>query len=49
MAGGERQQMVVIERGLMAHPRILMLDEPFVGLAPLIMNEIFRVVAALPA
>jgi branched-chain amino acid transport system ATP-binding protein len=43
MSGGE-QQMLAIGRGLMAVPRILMLDEPSLGLAPMIVEMIFRVV-----
>jgi branched-chain amino acid transport system ATP-binding protein len=43
LSGGE-QQMVAIGRGLMAGPRILMLDEPSLGLAPLLVEEMFRVV-----
>jgi len=39
MSGGE-QQMVAIARGLMARPRLLMIDEPFLGLAPMIVQEI---------
>jgi branched-chain amino acid transport system ATP-binding protein len=43
MSGGE-QQMAAIARGLMSKPRLLMLDEPSLGLAPLLVNEIFRVI-----
>ncbi len=40
LSGGE-QQMLVIGRGLMAHPRLMLLDEPSLGLAPLLVQEIF--------
>ncbi len=43
LSGGE-QQMVAIGRGLMAAPRLLMLDEPSLGLAPLMVEEVFGVV-----
>src|SRR5664279_4595694 len=43
LSGGE-QQMLVVGRALMMHPRLLMLDEPSMGLAPLMVNEIFRVI-----
>ncbi len=46
MSGGE-QQMLAIGRALMARPRLLMLDEPSLGLAPLIVQEIFRTLEKL--
>ena len=46
MSGGERQ-MVALGRALMARPSLLMLDEPSLGLAPLIVKEIFRVIVRL--
>jgi branched-chain amino acid transport system ATP-binding protein len=46
LSGGE-QQMVAIGRGLMAGPRILMLDEPSLGLAPIMVQEMFGVIGEI--
>ncbi len=46
LSGGE-QQMLAIGRGLMARPRMLMLDEPSLGLAPRLVEEVFRIIAEI--
>ncbi len=46
LSGGE-QQMLAMGRGLMSHPRLLLVDEPSVGLAPILVREILRVLAEL--
>jgi branched-chain amino acid transport system ATP-binding protein len=46
LSGGE-QQMLAVGRGLMAKPKLLLMDEPSLGLAPLLVREIFRVVGEL--
>ncbi|NLV50244.1 MAG: ABC transporter ATP-binding protein [Clostridiales bacterium] len=46
LSGGE-QQMLVMGRALMSHPKLLMLDEPSMGLAPILVEQIFSIIQAL--
>jgi branched-chain amino acid transport system ATP-binding protein len=46
LSGGE-QQMLAISRGIMARPSLMMLDEPSLGLAPIIVDQIFRIIAGI--
>ncbi|MEH6776561.1 MAG: ABC transporter ATP-binding protein [Cereibacter changlensis] len=48
LSGGE-QQMVAIARGMMARPKLLMFDEPSLGLAPIIVSQVFEVIGKIAA
>lgn len=46
LSGGE-QQMLAISRGIMARPKLMLLDEPSLGLAPIIVNQIFEIITEI--
>jgi branched-chain amino acid transport system ATP-binding protein len=48
LSGGE-QQMLAMSRALMSHPRLMMLDEPSMGLAPILVDQIFEIIKELHA
>jgi branched-chain amino acid transport system ATP-binding protein len=48
LSGGE-QQMLAMSRALMSHPKLLMLDEPSMGLAPILVDQIFDIIKELHA
>jgi branched-chain amino acid transport system ATP-binding protein len=48
LSGGE-QQMLAMGRALMSHPKLLMLDEPSMGLAPILVEQIFEIIKSLHA